>query len=185
MKRSLLLAPLLALLPACSGLAVDADYDPAVDFTAFQSYAWLDSEPPQTAELVQGDLLHQRIEAAAGLLLAAVGMERLEHSERADVLIRASVVTRERVEAWSSTYGAGYGYGHPWWGGLPVYTDTTLAIYPETQVVIDFLLPGAAPRLVWRGIGELNTGRADSPLERTERVRETVAAILAQYPPGG
>lgn len=172
----------LALAPSCSGLAVETDYDPEVDFSARTRYAWLDAEAPQMAELVQGDLLVQRVVAAADPVLAAAGMQLTDPDEAA-LWLRTSVVTRDRIEAWSTSYGAGYGYGHPWWSGVPVYTDTTLAIYPETLLILDFVLP-EEERLVWRGIGELDTHRADTPEERAARVAETVSAILAEFPPG-
>lgn len=174
---------LLATTAACSGLAVETDYDPEVDFSQRQSYAWLDAEAPQMAELVQGDLLVQRVIAAADPFLAARSLEQAA-PDTAALWLRTTVVTRERVEAWSSTYGAGYGYGHPWWSGVPIYTDTTLAIYPETLLVLEFLLP-EEERMVWRGIGELDTHRAETPEERAARVRETVEAILSEFPPGG
>jgi hypothetical protein len=47
---------------------------------------------------------------------------------------------------------------------------------------MDFLAPDGE-RLLWRGIGELNSFGADTPQERALRVRETVEAILAQFPP--
>ena len=172
---------LMATLAACSGLAVETDYDPDVDFAQRLSYAWLDAEAPQMAELVQGDLLIQRVTAAVDPFLAARGY-RLEAIETAALWLRTSVVTRERVEAWSSTLGAGYGYGHPWWSGVPIYTDTTLAIYPETVLVLEFLLP-EEERLVWRGIAELDTHGANSPEERAACVKETVEAILVEFPP--
>ena len=39
---------------------------------------------------------------------------------------------------WTDHVGAGYGYGHPWWSGVPVYTDTTLAPLgsPATRSVL-------------------------------------------------
>ena len=172
----------LALAPSCSGLAVETDYDPEVDFSARTRYAWLDAEAPQMAELVQGDLLVQRVVAAADPVLTAAGMQ-LTAPDDAALWLRTSVVTRDRIEAWSTSYGAGYGYGHPWWSGVPVYTDTTLAIYPETLLILEFVLP-EEERLVWRGIGELDTHRADTPEERAARVAETIAAILAEFPPG-
>lgn len=170
----------LSVLPACSGIAVDSDYDPSVDFSALRNYAWMDDGHPQTAELVQGSLLIHRVRAAVDPLLTRNGCA-LVSAEQADFLIQQSVVTRERVEAWTGSYG--YHAGHPWWNGLPIYTDTTLAIYPETLLVLDFLAPDGK-RLLWRGIGELDSFRADTPQERALRVQETAEAILEQFPPG-
>jgi hypothetical protein len=168
------------LLPACSGISVDSDYDPSVDFSALRNYAWMDDEIPQTAELVQGSLLIHRVRAAVDPWLAANG-RALVPSEQADFLVRQSVITRERIEAWSGSVG--YSTGHPWWNGLPIYTDTTLAIYAETILILDFLTPDGE-RLLWRGIGELDSFGADTPQERSLRVQETAEAILAQFPPG-
>jgi hypothetical protein len=170
---------LLALLTACSGIAVDSDYDPEVDFSALHSYAWIDGVPPQTAELVQGNFLVLRVRAAVDPWLEQNGYA-LTTEPTVDFLVHQQVVTRERVEAWTSSYGSTS--GHPWWNGLPIYTDTTFAIYPESILVLDFLAPDGE-RLLWRGIGELNSFGADTPQERALRVRETVEAILAQFPP--
>lgn len=175
------LAVILSLLPACSGIAVDSDYDPSVDFRSLKSYAWIDGEPPQTAEFVQGSLLIARVRAAVDPWLTQRG-HQLVSPDQADFLVRQSVVTRERIEAWTSSYGSNT--RHPWWNGLPIYTDTTLAIYPETVLILDFVDP-TNQQLLWRGIGELDSLGADTPQERALRVRATAEAILAQFPPPG
>lgn len=179
MPRSLA-AALLSILCACSGIQVDADFDPSVDFQGLRNYAWIEGDAPQTAELLQGSLLIHRVRAAVDPWFAAQGV-RLVPTDEADFLIRQSVITRERVRAWSGSYG--YTGRHPWWNGLPIYTDTTLAIYPENLLVLDILRP-ADLRLLWRGVGELDTTHAETPQERALRVRATAEAILAQYPPG-
>jgi len=177
--RLVIATQLLAALAACSGIAVDTDYDPAVDFDSLRSYSWIDGAPPQTAELVQGSFLVLRVRAATDPWLELNGYLLSSESE-VDFLVRQQVITRERVEAWTSSYGSTQ--GHPWWNGLPIYTDTSFAIYPESILVLDFLAPDGE-RLLWRGIGELNSLGADTPHERSERVRQTVEAILAQFPP--
>lgn len=176
------LALCLTLLASCGGIEVETDYDPSTDFAGLTRYAWLEADIPETAEMVQGSLLTHRVHAAADPLLQEKGMEPAPTAD-ADVLVRYSVLVRERLEAWSTGISIGYGHPGPWWSGGPYYTDTTLAVHPETVLILDLVHP-QDQRLLWRGTGELNTGRARTPEARTERVRATVAAILAHYPPG-
>ena len=103
--RLVIATQLLAALAACSGIAVDADYDPAVDFDSLRSYSWIDGVPPQTAELVQGSFLVLRVRAAADPWLEQSGY-RLSLESEVDFLVRQQVITRERVEAWTSSYGS-------------------------------------------------------------------------------
>lgn len=165
---------------ACTGIEVETDWDPAADFAGLQHYAWIDMEPPGTTDFLRSGFLEGRVRAAADPLLAERGLTQTA-AETADVLLRAGIVTRNRVEAWSTSFGTGTTH-HPWWNGGPIYTDTTLAIYPETRLVLD-LVATDGERLLWRGVGELDTRRAETPDERIEAIRATVAAILAEYPP--
>ena len=98
------LAPLL--LAACqAGLPAEHEYDPAADFSAYQSWAWLSDEPlivTQTGA-TQVDpsinpLLEQRLRVSVARVLAAKGYRHAERREQADLLVSFSLSARDETE---------------------------------------------------------------------------------------
>ena len=69
-------------------------------------------------------------------------------------------------------YGYGYGVGT----GVGYSGSTT---YQEGTLILDVIDP-ATQQIAWRGWG---TSQSRDPQMRPERLRKTVAAILARFPP--
>ena len=56
LKKSVLIVATLAMLAmtACSGLRVQSDWDPSVDFSRFQTFTILENDEPAMGPLIQG-----------------------------------------------------------------------------------------------------------------------------------
>lgn len=177
--------PLLLLLAACQSIQVERDYDPNRDFAAYRSWSW--QEPalvysPDDPRL-KSDLTEQRIRKATAEQLDQRGLRPAAPGSPADLRVQA-VLTVENKQNQVSTYHGGF-WGGPWggyWGG-PVYTETRTLDYQVGTLQID-LFDGRDGKLVWRGSAQqVLRNNTPNPAERAAAIRETVAKVMAQYPP--
>ena len=184
-RRLLLLTALLAL-AACQGPQIDSDYDPQRDFAALQSWAW--QEPavqyrPNDPRL-KSDLTEQRLRAAVTQQLEQRCLRQAGAGAAADIRVQAFLIVDDRQQQIATYYGGGY-YGGGYWGGMwgyPGYTEVRTLDYQVGTLQLDFL--DRDGKLVWRGsAAQILRGNQRTPLERARAIHETVAKILAQYPP--
>ena len=76
MKRWLLSGVLATtILAGCTSLKVDMDYDPARDFTAYHSYAWIPVPPNIQGAATRNDLVDARVTGAVNTELAKPQVE--------------------------------------------------------------------------------------------------------------
>jgi hypothetical protein len=171
---SLMIAIVAIIYAGCSSITVNQDYNTSFDFSKLKTYGFI----PITEEAGIDQLNATRLGDAIKENLNAKGYTL---SENADFGI-ALFFTKESKTSVQSTggYGYGYGYGYRGYGGMGGGTYVTQ--YDEGTLVIDFV-DMAKQELVWRGVG---TGvLSDNPTveERTEKINNAVAQILAQFPP--
>lgn len=177
---SRLLAPLLlALLAGCSGIKVNSDYDPAVDFASLRNYAWLPRAPEGTGDpRLDSSLLNDRIERAIDDSLRAKGLTKVA-AEQADFFVTFHIGIDQKLDV--TTIPTTYGY-YGRWGGFYGGTETRVDQYEQGTLLIDFVDQGKDD-LLWRGSGQTRISEHRSPEDREKRVREVVEAILGQFPP--
>ncbi len=184
MKRNIfLLFPLtlLFIFSSCVSVRVVADYDRAVDFNAYSSYAFYKTGIDK-AQI--SDLDKKRILRA---IESEMGNKGFVKSENPDLLVSIFTKERERVDVynnfgWGWGWGPGWGFWNPWmwggagWGGSNVSTRTEGSLYID-------LIDAKSKELVWqgKGVGTLNNIRNID--KKVERIQEFVAAILEKYPP--
>jgi hypothetical protein len=175
-----------ALSLACETVRVRTDYDSAVDFAPLRTFAWID--PPLKEEardegavgtdpFTHNTLLDKRVRDEVEAYLASHGYRPARPGESPDFLLRYEVVsqqiTRDTPVFVSSGFGRfGYGAG----SGIGYSQPTT---YQEGTLILDVIDPNTH-QLLWRGWGTSQT--RDANME-PKRVKKTVAAILARFPP--
>lgn len=159
LRRALLVLTLAA--AGCSGVDVRSDYEPATDFAAYRTYAWL----PQTPTAQVDELVIGRIQRAVDAALDAKGLRPVSADE-ADLMVNQSVSVTEKLRV-----------------SDPYYSYEPYELYREGTLVID-LVDAETRQLVWRGTGQTRLAELKTPEEREERVRRVVEAILARFPPG-
>ncbi|MCW3147074.1 DUF4136 domain-containing protein [Stutzerimonas stutzeri] len=185
MYRHLLLIPLLVMLAACQTAQLQRDFDPNRDFSVYRNWSWkepaLQYRPDDPR--VRSDLTEQRIRTAVSEQLDQRGLRPATTGTPAQVLVQAWLIVEQRTQTYTSLSNGAW--GSPWpgfWGG-PMYTDTRTVDYQVGTLQIDFY-DAVDGKLVWRGSAEQILPRnAGTPAERTGMLRETVAKVLAQYPP--
>ncbi len=165
------------MLTSCVSVRVASDYDRAVDFSQYKSFAFF---KPGIDKAEISDLDKRRILRAIEAELLAKGMTK---SEDADMLVSIFTKSRERINVYNNWWGWGPGYWgwgwNPWWGPMGgVSTSTTT----EGTLYIDFI-DASKKELVWQGIGRgyLNINNIE---KKEARIREFVNKILERYPPG-
>ncbi|HHP7233798.1 MAG TPA: DUF4136 domain-containing protein [Desulfobacterales bacterium] len=163
----------------CTTVQVSQDYDLQTDFSRYQDFQWVEKSRNKTGDVrIDNPLLDARIRNAVENTLKSKGFSETPR-DQADFLVNYQLAVRSRLE--SDTYRTGVGYGYwPYWGGVGY--ETTVREYDEGILVIDFL-DAASGELFWRGIGTRRLRQYSDPQEITREVNETVAKILAQFPP--
>ena len=157
-----------AALSACAGISTDSEYDPAVDFSAYSTFA--QAPPPEgrpkglpgwssiTDRLVQREIAED---------LEQKGF-RSAPRESADLMVAFTVSGEPRTDVW----------GNPGWGWAGGGTVTT-SHYVRGVLAID-IYERRRQKLVWRGWATKDVFAEDS---RADRVEQAVQAVLEQFPP--
>ena len=185
------IAVIAAVVAACTAVPVSQDYALDYDFANVASYAWLTPDNEQR-EPAYDALMHERYRDAIEAQMALRGVKKVA-VDSASVLVSYHVGTVEktRVESvgnWYSHFGyypCYHCYHRPGFGYAHFYDDDIwVREYTQDNVVIDIIEPENR-RLVWRGSASRVKPTLKDPLERRAYIDETVATILAQFPPVG
>ena len=162
------------LVAACSGISTTTDYDPGVDFSAFSTYQWVDSQGEVD------NILSSRIRQSVDAAMAAKGFKQ---AADADLAISYQVSTAERrsYNTVNSGWGGGYRYGG--WGMSMGTSTTTESVWEEGTLILGIFDTGTK-NLVWTGTATTDLDPSRSPSERQETIDEGVSRMLADFPPG-
>jgi hypothetical protein len=163
-------------------VTVTQDYDRAVNFSEFKTFATFDLSA-QKGQVNQLNV--DRVTKAIRAEMAAKGFK--ETSDNPDLKVNAVAIikNKQQVTANSSYYGYGgmyrpYGY---WGGGMMGGGTTTFDTYNyvDGSLVID-IVSTKTGKLVWQGIG--NAEIDNKPDNPEEFINSSVKSILAGFPPG-
>jgi hypothetical protein len=166
---------LLIAFTSCSSVKVAADYDKAVDFNNYKTFAFFKSGIDK-AEI--NDIDKRRILRAIESELLAKGYTK---SEKPDLLVSIFTKSNQRVDVYNNNWGVGaWGWGGPRWGWgwnmQPTVSTTTQGV-----LYVD-LIDANKKELVWQGQG---TGYLSKNVDKKEeRIKEFVTKIMEKYPPG-
>lgn len=183
MKKIMKLLPIVLVaiaLTSCSSVKVAADYDKAVDFNNYKTFAFFKSGIDK-AEI--SDLDKRRILRAIESELLAKGFTK---SEKPDVLVSIFTKSNQRVDVYNNSWGGagawgGWG-GGPRWGGWGGWNSQPNISTSTQGVLFVDLIDANKKELVWQGQG---TGYLSKNVEKKEeRIKEFVAKIMEKYPPG-
>lgn len=194
MVRCIALLGLALLLSACESMQVTNDFNPAVDFAQFRTWAWKDPavQYQPNNPMLKSDLTEQRIIQAVGSQLDQRGLRPVATGAKPDLWVQTYLIVANRQEQVVTNYGYGGPWGGPWggyWGGPwegywgpAAYNETRNVVYQVGTLQID-LTDAKDGRLVWRGSAEKILNNSPTPQERSAAIREAVTKILSHYPP--
>lgn len=164
---------LLFLVASCSSVRVTSDYDTTTDFSKFKTFAFY-KKGIDKVEI--SDLDKRRILKAIENELLAKG---LTISNNPDILVNIFTKSRQKVDIYNNN-NMYFGW-HPWYYG-PNF-GTHISKYTEGTLFVD-LIDAKSKELAWQGIGSGALNTTGNVTKKEERIKEFVAEILANYPPG-
>ena len=164
------------LVGACSGISTSTDYDPAVDFTSFSTYVWLDTEGDDI-----GAITDSRVRTSIDAALAAKGFQ--EAGANADIAVGYQGTTSERRSY--NTVNTGWGGGYGWGGyGMSMGTSTTYENTWQEGSLILGLFDVESKALVWTGTATATLDQGRSPEDRQQLIDDAVEKMMQKFPPG-
>ena len=173
--KNLILLSFCLIFISCSSVRVFSDYDTAIDFKDYTTYAFF---KPGIDEVEISDLDKKRILKAIEVELDE---KQLTKSETPDLLINLAVKSSNDVYI-NQNNGFGYGYGFGFWNGwgLPNNNISTVSSQTNCMLFID-LIDTKTKQLVWQGKGKGYISEYSK--KRDERIQYFVTEILKNYPP--
>ena len=178
MKKVIFLAFTTIFLLSCNTVKVVTDYDTAVDFNQYKTFAFYKTGIDK-ADISSLD--KKRILRAIEAELLAQGFTK---SDNPDMLVSIFTKSRRKVNVnQNNNFGYGFGWGwNPWmWNGMN-NNNINVNEYTEGTLFIDFI-DKTKKELVWQGIG---TGalKIDTVEKKEERIKLFVKEIISRFPPG-
>ena len=160
----------------CATTRYDWDFDPGIDFEAYQTFDWL--APPGTvvSDREAFPLLTLRLKRAFEHELRAIGYEKVD--EDPDFLVAFHAAAGRRL---TRTYFTAWGFRYPprrlprWRTGVVIMDD-----YEEGSLILD-IIDADTEELVWRGVATGFPFGGGTP-DRA-RAEEAARAILEGFPP--
>jgi hypothetical protein len=164
-------------------MQVSEDWNPDVDFSAYQSFALLEEEEPRPADQ---QLFAARVVDAIESVMREKGL-RMTQSDP-DLLISWDAATEGKmsVSTYGTSYGGGYGRyrrGRGGWGGGVSYSTTSVDEWTEGTLVIE-IIDARIEELVFTASAQAKLHENQSPEDRTDSVNRAIAKILDKFPPG-
>jgi hypothetical protein len=162
----------LVLIPALSfGAKIQNDFDNAVDFSNYTTYAWV------KGTAVANATLHDRIVNAVEGELSKRWLRGIQANPDLYVIYHGSA-KREVVIDMSSF---GYTYRSSWlWGGKIGRSDTGIQTYPQGTLVVD-IWEAKTRRLIWRGVATDSV--TTEPARSLDAINSGLQKMFLKYPP--
>ena len=167
---------ILAGITACAAPKVGYDYDSAVDFSAYRTYAWLPVDQEITGDQrVDNALVDRRIRTAVEARLRSQGYTTPVNG-KPDFYVAYRVAVKDRMRGSSTQrYIGDFAYGtHT--------TITDIQPYNEGDLVVD-VVDASSKQLVWRSYAQGEVSPGMTPDERDKRINQVVDAMFSHFPP--
>ena len=152
------------LAPGAFAQRITTEFDAAVDFSKFKTFAIRDGQLKSPSPALNSELTKKRLEAEIERALTARGLTKA--TGPSDLNVFYTMGSLRRVE--TETYPAG-------WRGTRVARVSNT----EGNLVIDLRDP-TTRSLVWRGIA---TEEKANPAKLAEKLDDMVKRAIAKYPP--
>lgn len=160
-----------------SRVGVTNDFDHAVNFRAFKTWAWYPQQPRDAENgPAKGyeSFLDKRMRASVASEMTQKGLTEVATAPDIYVAYSARVEDKQQVSPYYNGMGYPYGYGY---GGYRGYSPVTQ--YKAGTVVID-IIDARRKELAWRGTGQAQVNQNTIDEVETHRI---VNGILSTYPP--
>lgn len=170
MKTRILFGAMLVCLLSTIALAesVYVDYNHAIDFSKFKTYAWGQGPNPNA---IQDSILLQSAQSEINSQLGMKGLQMVQESQNPDIVVVMSSGLKQQTSY--NAWGTG---GWRWGGGMG-------AITPETSnigtLVVD-IYDANGKQMIWRGISQDTLSTKGSKNEK--EMNKAIEKMFKQYP---
>ena len=162
-------------------VGVTNDFDHAVNFRAFKTWAWYPQQPKDAeGGPAKGyeSFLDKRMRASVAAELNAKGLTEVAANAAPDIYVAYSARVEEKQQVSPYANGMGYPYGYGY-GGYYGRGYSPVTQYKAGTVVID-IVDARRKELAWRGTGQAQVNQNTIDEVETHRI---VNGILSTYPP--
>ena len=180
--RFVLMALMLSLIAACSGIPVNQDFEQGFDFSSLKTFAWDANEEDQWGVADSNELVDRRIRSAIESSLTSRQFNQAD-AAKADFLVLYNVEVDQRIS--SSNVSGGVSVGRSTrgrHGSIGISTGSQIRTYEQGTLLID-VIDVASDKLVWRGTSSQALPDLSDPQRLTDHINATVEKMLAQFPP--
>ena len=163
---------------SASRVGVTNDFDHAVNFRAYKTWAWYPQQPRDAENgPAKGyeSFLDKRMRAAVAREMTNKGLTEVEKAPDIYIAYSARVEDKQQVSPYYNGLGYPYGFGYGYYGRG--YSPVTQ--YKAGTVVID-IIDARRKELAWRGTGQAQVDQNTIDEAETTRI---VNGILSTYPP--
>lgn len=174
MTRFVLLAVVTLAFTGCASNTV-TDYNSAVDFGNYSSWAFASGIEPSSFTSLDG----ARVRTAVERELNREALQQVPEAE-ADLLVSWQIVREERLEQTGMGLGFGFGRGNFGWAmsAPPPVREIT-----EGKLVVE-LVDSTSRDVVWRAASRRYLNENQSSGTREKLIDEVVTEMFTKYPPG-
>jgi hypothetical protein len=186
MKYYLYYLLLVLLMSACAGNKANVDFDPAVDFSTYKTFAWSNStDEATTKSKTATPLVHQRVRESIEATLNTRGFQTVDVA-KADMLVTyhlSVAVTGHTSSSVSvgigrSSFGSSGRASIGVSGSVPIGGRT---VQEGTMVIA--LIDAKTNSVIWQGSSSRQLSRSPTPEKQQAMINEVVNEILANFPP--
>lgn len=150
--------------------SVNYDYDRAVNFSKFRTYAWV------RGTVLKDELNHKRVVSAIDSQLLSKGLSRVDGEREADMLVAYHANFDENLQI----TGFSSGYGLPRFGHASGMATAQKIV--SGTLIVD-LMDAQTRSIVWRGSAERDLDPSAKPEKRDKNINKAAEKIFKQYPP--
>jgi hypothetical protein len=147
---------------------VYADYNHAIDFSKFKTYAWGQGPNPNA---IQDSILLQTAQNDVNSQLQSKGLQMVQESQNPDIVVVMSSGLRQQTSY--NAWGTG---GWRWGGGMASVTPETSDV---GTLVVD-IYDAKGKQMIWRGISQDTLSTKGSKNEK--EMNKAIEKMFKQYP---
>lgn len=166
----------------CSSLKITHDWDYAVDFSAYSSYAWIPQEEGPSGSQQLPEHLDIRLRRVVDEIMEdQKGMTRAIALPQADLLFAYYIDSKKALKVDYTIYGGYYGgYGYGYWPGYGGGGGVSKIREYSTGTLILDIVDRRTKTLIWTGVVK---GDAKYQNPSGERVETVMSKMLKEFPP--
>jgi hypothetical protein len=147
---------------------VYVDYNHAIDFSKFKTYAWGQGPNPNA---IQNSILLQTAQSDVNSQLQLKGLQMVQESQNPDIVVVMSSGLKQQTSY--NAWGTG---GWRWGGGMASVTPETSDI---GTLVVD-VYDANGKQMIWRGISQDTLSTKGSKNEK--EMNKAIEKMFKQYP---